>query len=129
MEDDEVSRRTRKKTEHPKKMKNILKNLWNVGKEDTRRLKHALKVGVSLTLVSLLYLMEPFFKGIGKNAIWAVMTVVVVLEFSAGNYIINHLHFVCLFVILSHYCSYSPWSLSLPFLIFILYIYSLKNKL
>ncbi|XP_056845458.1 aluminum-activated malate transporter 13 isoform X2 [Raphanus sativus] len=63
MEDDEVSRRTRKKTEHPKKMKNILKNLWNVGKEDTRRLKHALKVGVSLTLVSLLYLMEPFFKG------------------------------------------------------------------
>ncbi|KAL0692909.1 hypothetical protein Bca4012_060089 [Brassica carinata] len=44
-------------------MKNILKSLWNVGKEDTRRLKHALKVGVSLTLVSLLYLMEPFFKG------------------------------------------------------------------
>ncbi|CAN6847739.1 unnamed protein product [Brassica oleracea] len=82
--EDEGSRRTRKKIEHPKKMKNILKSLWNVGKEDTRRLKHALKVGVSLTLVSLLYLMEPFFKGIGKNAIWAVMTVVVVLEFSAG---------------------------------------------
>ncbi|KAF8117189.1 hypothetical protein N665_0012s0193 [Sinapis alba] len=82
--EDEGSRRTRKKIEHPKKMKNIVKSLWNVGKEDTRRLKHALKVGVSLTLVSLLYLMEPFFKGIGKNAIWAVMTVVVVLEFSAG---------------------------------------------
>ncbi|CAH8327468.1 unnamed protein product [Eruca vesicaria subsp. sativa] len=82
--EDEGSRRMRKKKEHPKKMKTILKNLWNVGKEDTRRLKHALKVGVSLTLVSLLYLMEPLFKGIGKNAIWAVMTVVVVLEFSAG---------------------------------------------
>ncbi|CAH2046195.1 unnamed protein product [Thlaspi arvense] len=83
--EEKSSRKTKKKSsEIPKKMKKTLKNLWNVGKEDTRRVKHALKVGVSLTLVSLLYLMEPFFKGIGKNAIWAVMTVVVVLEFSAG---------------------------------------------
>ncbi|XP_024965161.1 aluminum-activated malate transporter 14-like, partial [Cynara cardunculus var. scolymus] len=29
-------------------------------------------------------LMEPLFKGVGQNAIWAVMTVVVVLEFTAG---------------------------------------------
>ncbi|KVE01329.1 Aluminum-activated malate transporter, partial [Cynara cardunculus var. scolymus] len=28
--------------------------------------------------------MEPLFKGVGQNAIWAVMTVVVVLEFTAG---------------------------------------------
>ncbi|CAN8245855.1 unnamed protein product [Cochlearia groenlandica] len=84
--EEEGSLKTKKKKilKVPKKMKKILKNLWNVGKEDPRRVKHALKVGVSLTLVSLLYLMEPFFKGIGKNAIWAVMTVVVVLEFSAG---------------------------------------------
>ncbi|KFK31455.1 hypothetical protein AALP_AA6G114000 [Arabis alpina] len=82
---DESSRKTRMKIlEPPKKIKEILKDLWEVGKEDPRRVKHAFKVGVSLTLVSLLYLMEPFFKGIGKNAIWAVMTVVVVLEFSAG---------------------------------------------
>ncbi|ESQ39808.1 hypothetical protein EUTSA_v10000866mg [Eutrema salsugineum] len=88
------SRKTRQKIlKLPKKMKKILKNLWNVGKEDTRRVKHALKVGVSLTLVSLLYLMEPFFKGIGKNAIWAVMTVVVVLEFSAGS-TITYMRFV-----------------------------------
>ncbi|KAM7272666.1 hypothetical protein ACFE04_027329 [Oxalis oulophora] len=36
------------------------------------------------TLVSLLYLMDMSFKGIGQSAIWAVMTVVVVLEFTAG---------------------------------------------
>ncbi|XP_062112539.1 aluminum-activated malate transporter 12-like [Humulus lupulus] len=62
----------------------VWKTMWRVGKEDPRRVIHALKVGLSLTLVSLLYLMEPLFEGIGQNAIWAVMTVVVVLEFTAG---------------------------------------------
>ncbi|RDX70476.1 Aluminum-activated malate transporter 12, partial [Mucuna pruriens] len=57
---------------------------WKVGKEDPRRVVHSLKVGMALTLVSLLYLMEPLFKGIGKNAMWAVMTVVVVMEFTVG---------------------------------------------
>ncbi|PON57074.1 Aluminum-activated malate transporter [Parasponia andersonii] len=55
-----------------------------MGNEDPRKVIHALKVGVSLTLVTLLYIMEPSFEGIGDNAIWAVMTVVVVLEFTAG---------------------------------------------
>ncbi|PON57073.1 Aluminum-activated malate transporter [Parasponia andersonii] len=62
----------------------VWKTMWKVGKEDPKRVIHALKVGLSLTLVSLLYLMEPLFEGIGQNAIWAVMTVVVVLEFTAG---------------------------------------------
>ncbi|VVB08168.1 unnamed protein product [Arabis nemorensis] len=83
----------KKVLELPKKIKKIMKNLCKVGKEDPRRVKHALKVGVSLTLVSLLYLMEPLFKGIGKNAMWAVMTVVVVLEFSAGA-AITYLRFI-----------------------------------
>ncbi|KAK8520751.1 hypothetical protein V6N13_076885 [Hibiscus sabdariffa] len=60
------------------------RDIWKVGQDDPRRLIHAVKVGVSLTLVSLLYLMDPLFKGTGSNAIWAVMTVVVVLEFTAG---------------------------------------------
>ncbi|KQJ97890.1 aluminum-activated malate transporter 12 [Brachypodium distachyon] len=57
---------------------------WSIGKEDQRRGIHALKVGTALTLVSLLYILEPLFKGVGKNAMWAVITVVVVLEFTAG---------------------------------------------
>ncbi|AED95402.1 unnamed protein product [Arabidopsis thaliana] len=84
MEDEDSRKKRKKGLNLPKKMKKILRNLWNVGKEDPRRVIHALKVGVALTLVSLLYLMEPFFEGVGKNALWAVMTVVVVLEFSAG---------------------------------------------
>ena len=58
---------------------------WSIGREDQRRAIHALKVGTALTLVSLLYILEPLFQGVGKNAMWAVMTVVVVLEFTAGN--------------------------------------------
>ncbi|XP_050230961.1 aluminum-activated malate transporter 12-like isoform X1 [Mercurialis annua] len=60
------------------------REIWKVGRDDPRRVIHALKVGFSLTLVSLLYLLEPLFEGIGQSAIWAVMTVVVVLEFTAG---------------------------------------------
>ncbi|XP_018681146.2 aluminum-activated malate transporter 12 isoform X1 [Musa acuminata AAA Group] len=70
------------------KMVRLPVKLWlsalEVGREDPRRLIHALKVGVALTLVSLLYLLEPLFEGVGRNAMWAVMTVVVVLEFTAG---------------------------------------------
>lgn len=62
----------------------LWQTVWRVGRDDPRRVVHALKVGLSLTLVSLLYLLEPLFKGVGQNAIWAVMTVVVVLEFTAG---------------------------------------------
>lgn len=62
----------------------VWQTMWKVGREDPRRVLHSLKVGLSLTLVSLLYLIEPLFEGIGQNAIWAVMTVVVVLEFTAG---------------------------------------------
>ncbi|KAG7952478.1 hypothetical protein I3843_12G061100 [Carya illinoinensis] len=62
----------------------VWQKMWKLGREDPRRVIHSLKVGISLTVVSLLYLMEPLFLGIGDNAIWAVMTVVLVLEFTVG---------------------------------------------
>ena len=62
---------------------------WSVGREDPRRVTHAFKVGLSLTLVSLLYLLDPLYNGFGQSAIWAVMTVVVVLEFTAGQLLLN----------------------------------------
>ncbi|KAK9667874.1 hypothetical protein RND81_13G017500 [Saponaria officinalis] len=62
----------------------VFRMFWKVGREDPRRLIHAFKVGLSLTFVSFLYLLEPLFNGVGQNAIWALMTVVVVLEFTAG---------------------------------------------
>lgn len=53
-------------------------------KHDLRRLIHSVKVGTALVLVSLLYLVDPLFSEVGENAMWAIMTVVVIFEFYAG---------------------------------------------
>lgn len=55
-------------------------------KQDMRKLIHSVKVGLALVLVSLLYLLDPLYKQVGENAMWAIMTVVVLFEFFAGLY-------------------------------------------
>ncbi|XP_015078567.1 aluminum-activated malate transporter 2-like [Solanum pennellii] len=57
-----------------------------LGKEDPRIIVHSLKVGFAITLVSLFYYFEPKFEyqGFGVSAMWAVLTVVVVFEFTVG---------------------------------------------
>ncbi|VFQ71422.1 unnamed protein product [Cuscuta campestris] len=55
-----------------------------LAKDDPRRVIHSFKVGLSLTLVSLLYYLHPFYKSFGVSTMWAVVTVVVVFEFSVG---------------------------------------------
>ncbi|KAL3725581.1 hypothetical protein ACJRO7_030587 [Eucalyptus globulus] len=54
------------------------------GEHDVRRVVHSIKVGVALVLVSLLYLLDPLYNQVGENAMWAIMTVVVIFEFYAG---------------------------------------------
>lgn len=73
--------------------------ILKLGKDDPRRVTHSIKVGLSLTLVSLVYLLEPVYKAhgviikeINENILWAVMTVVVVLEFTAGKLILHADH-------------------------------------
>jgi len=61
--------------------------IWQVGADDPRRVIHSIKVGIALSLVSLFYLVRPLFYSFGGNTIWAVMTVVVVFEFTVGNYL------------------------------------------
>lgn len=56
-------------------------------KHDTRKLTHSIKVGIALVLVSLLYLLDPLYKQVGENAMWAIMTVVVIFEFYAGLFV------------------------------------------
>ncbi|KAJ9171947.1 hypothetical protein P3X46_015243 [Hevea brasiliensis] len=54
-------------------------------KHDMRKWIHSIKVGVALVLVSLLYFLDPLYKEVGDgNAMWAIMTVVVIFEFYAG---------------------------------------------
>ncbi|XXG43293.1 hypothetical protein AAC387_Pa01g3361 [Persea americana] len=62
----------------------LVERIWKLGVDDPRRVVHGLKVGISLTLVSLFYYMRPLYDGVGGTAMWAVMTVVVVFEFTVG---------------------------------------------
>ncbi|KAJ9539095.1 hypothetical protein OSB04_031828 [Centaurea solstitialis] len=56
----------------------------NIATSDPKKVIHGMKVGMALSLVSLFYYMRPLYDGVGGNAMWAVMTVVVALEYSVG---------------------------------------------
>ncbi|KAL8090007.1 hypothetical protein AgCh_039461 [Apium graveolens] len=55
-----------------------------LGEDDPRRIIHACKVGLAITLVSLFFYFNTLYDGFGVAAMWAVLTVVVVFEFSVG---------------------------------------------
>ncbi|KAI5426717.1 hypothetical protein KIW84_032229 [Lathyrus oleraceus] len=59
-------------------------NKQKKSEHDIKKLIHSTKVGISLVLVSLLYILNPLFDQVGENAMWAIMTVVVIFEFNAG---------------------------------------------
>ena len=69
------------------KVISIAKSIKKLGQDDPRRLTHSLKVGLALTLVSLLYYVRPLYDGFGVSGMWAVLTVVVVFEFTVGKLI------------------------------------------
>ncbi|GMI73831.1 hypothetical protein like AT1G08440 [Hibiscus trionum] len=62
----------------------ILRGKLSNNGHDMRKVIHSVKVGVALVLVSLLYLLDPFYDRVGENAMWAIMTVVVTFEFFTG---------------------------------------------
>ncbi|KAL3828617.1 hypothetical protein ACJIZ3_017419 [Penstemon smallii] len=66
------------------KINEIAMQTKNIVKDDPRKLIHSLKVGLAITLVSLFYYFQPLYSSFGVSAMWAVMTVVVVFEFSVG---------------------------------------------
>lgn len=73
----------------PAKVKSTLvetmQNTKKIGEEDPRRIIHAMKVGLALTLVSLFYYFRPLYDGFGQAGMWAILTVVVVFEFTVGK--------------------------------------------
>ncbi|KAL0370224.1 UNVERIFIED_CONTAM: Aluminum-activated malate transporter 7 [Sesamum angustifolium] len=66
------------------KIAGIAMQTKKVAMDDPRRLIHSLKAGLALTLVSLFYYFQPLYTSFGVSTMWAVMTVVVVFEFSVG---------------------------------------------
>ncbi|KAL1204701.1 Aluminum-activated malate transporter 8 [Cardamine amara subsp. amara] len=62
-----------------------MKNVQKLGKDDPRRIIHSMKVGIALTLVSMLYYVRPLYNSFGVSGMWAILTVVVVFEFTVGG--------------------------------------------
>ncbi|XP_010912068.2 aluminum-activated malate transporter 1-like [Elaeis guineensis] len=67
------------------KVVGLAKKVKKIGEDDPRRVVHSFKVGLALSLVSLYYYISPLFNSFGTSAIWAVLTVVVVMEYTAGG--------------------------------------------
>ncbi|XP_019169831.1 PREDICTED: aluminum-activated malate transporter 10-like [Ipomoea nil] len=57
---------------------------WDIGCKEPRKVIHGLKVGIALSVVSLFYYMRPLYDGVGGTAMWAVLTVVIVFEYTVG---------------------------------------------
>lgn len=62
-----------------------VKNVQKFGKDDPRRIVHSIKVGLALTSVSMLYYVRPLYNSFGVSGMWAILTVVVVFEFTVGK--------------------------------------------
>ncbi|XP_062011447.1 aluminum-activated malate transporter 2-like [Rosa rugosa] len=56
-----------------------------LAEDDPRRIVHSFKVGLAITLVCLFYYYRPLYDGFGVDAMWAVLTVALVFEYSVGG--------------------------------------------
>ncbi|KAK8657609.1 hypothetical protein V6N13_035839 [Hibiscus sabdariffa] len=65
-------------------LQDVSVKLYKMGRSDPRKVVFAMKAGLSLTSASLLMLFKEPLRGAGEYSIWAILTVVVVFEFSVG---------------------------------------------
>ena len=86
-------------TSVPKSLKDNVVNFAleakKLGQDDPRKIFHALKVGFAITVVSLFYYFQALYNGFGVSAMWAVITVVVVFEFTVGNNLYRVFTIIC----------------------------------
>ncbi|OEL13872.1 Aluminum-activated malate transporter 10 [Dichanthelium oligosanthes] len=61
------------------------RTVWKIGADDPRKVAHGFKMALALTLCSVFYYVQPLYVFTGHNAMWAVLTVVVVFEYTVGG--------------------------------------------
>lgn len=82
-------------------VRELVRKTKKVGSDDPRRIIHSMKVGLAITLTSFFYYFKALYDGFGASAIWAVITVVVVFEFSVGMFCyppLFNIHILSLFL-------------------------------
>ncbi|CAN1171169.1 Aluminum-activated malate transporter 2 [Linum perenne] len=65
-------------------MGSFMSMVVELARDDPRRVIHSFKVGLAISFVSLFYYCKPLYDDFGVSIMWALMTVVVVSEFSVG---------------------------------------------
>lgn len=57
---------------------------WEMGRSDPRKVIFAIKMGLALAIVSLLIFWKGIYENVAQYSIWAILTVIVMFEFSVG---------------------------------------------
>nr|GMC62837.1 aluminum-activated malate transporter 4-like [Ipomoea batatas] len=65
-------------------VKRVSIKCYQMGRKDPRKVVFAAKMGLALSIVAVLIFFKEPLSYIGKNSVWAILTVVVVFEFSIG---------------------------------------------
>lgn len=64
--------------------KEVARKAWEMGVSDPRKIVFSAKIGLALTIVALLIFFQEPNPDLSRYSVWAILTVVVVFEFTIG---------------------------------------------